>query len=709
MDGSSTAAFFLEFLVLRGTKEGRRKVFLDPQPLPIPPGPLWLGRNTAPGTDAALDFNDDPDVSRRHLVIERRGPQIAIRDAQSKCGTWVIGGPGQEHPQPLHGEMLLDPGATVRLMLGRDGPICRVATGWAYPFSSYLLTGRLGAGGMGEVFVARDSQLSRNVVLKTIRQSLFETAPDAEELFLREAGITASLAHANVVRVYAAARHERVLYLAMEHLPGVTLASLAQQARAQGLRLPPLVAAALIRQAALGLHAAHELCDEATGTSLGVVHRDVSPNNLMFTPQGEVKVIDFGVARARGTLAQSVPGSARVVGNPPYMSPEQVRDPATVDRRADIFSAATVLYELSSGKRLFYRENNIHATLTAVCFEPVPSITTCCPEVPPALARLIHQCLERDRAQRPASALGMAEAIRRVLQEQDEELLDPAALTLRIRELGLNVAWGGDPQAPGLELRPLPLAGPPAILTRGGEPNLASWCPTPASSPSRPISAPLTPRQASASATPPVALAPEVPPSEEAVPRSASGPRTWRTPPLLPESVVGTWTVELATDLVEQRFHLLPDRDLRVRTLTLEGHDREPQPLPLPGVRDDTFELLLQSLGRQLRVTVTSRPPGMRIHLYRGKAHVDMRQPSYLFDLHAQDQTFFVGHRTQQVRAIHYSSARRDGDHLAVSIALDGGRLELVAPGGCERLVVLYPGATLAPGTVDVVAVIQRG
>src|SRR5262249_44701149 len=153
-----------------------------------------------------------------------------------------------------------------------------------------------------------------------------------------------------------------VLYIAMEYLRGVTLHHLMGQVRRRGEAVPPDLWAQVLAQVCEGLHAAHELRDGA-GLLRNVVHRDVSPSNVMISPEGQVKLIDFGVARAEGRLCATNVG--QIKGKLAYMAPEQLRGEGPVDRRADLFSTGVVLFELCTGQRLFLRENDM-ATVAAV-------------------------------------------------------------------------------------------------------------------------------------------------------------------------------------------------------------------------------------------------------------------------------------------------------------------------------------------------------
>jgi formylglycine-generating enzyme required for sulfatase activity/tRNA A-37 threonylcarbamoyl transferase component Bud32 len=205
----------------------------------------------------------------------------------------------------------------------------------------YVLLDLLGQGGMGTVYVARQSRMKRQVALKVIRPETLN-APGAAERFQREAEATARLSHPNIVTVHDANQVKGVHFLVMELLDGTDLAKLVQQ---QG-PLPVGQACEYVRQAALGLQHAHEQ---------GLVHRDVKPHNLMLTKQGIVKVMDLGLARHSSATNETsgLTATGSMMGTPYYMAPEQALDAKSVDVRADIYSLGSTLYHLLAGQPPF--------------------------------------------------------------------------------------------------------------------------------------------------------------------------------------------------------------------------------------------------------------------------------------------------------------------------------------------------------------------
>src|SRR5712692_134608 len=213
---------------------------------------------------------------------------------------------------------------------------------------SYKIVSLLGVGGMGEVYQARDSKLSRDVAIKVLPAAFVH---DSERLarFQREARMLAALNHPNIASIHGLEQSEGVLYLVMELLPGQTLA---ERANTSGLKVAEALKVA--GQIAEALEAAHEK---------GVIHRDLKPANVKVTPEGRVKVLDFGLAKSL-EIAGAAPGASQsptvagltqagvVLGTPSYMSPEQARG-KPVDRRADIWVFGCVLYETLAGRRAF--------------------------------------------------------------------------------------------------------------------------------------------------------------------------------------------------------------------------------------------------------------------------------------------------------------------------------------------------------------------
>jgi eukaryotic-like serine/threonine-protein kinase len=223
----------------------------------------------------------------------------------------------------------------------------------------YRIVRRLAIGGMAELFLATafgPEGFARRTVLKRI---LPQYAGDGRflRMFLREARLAATLQHPNIAQVYDIEKHDGTYFIAMEYVHGVDLQQLMSAVRERGRRIGYEQAIAIVAGVAAGLHHAHEH-RSPEGDPLGIVHRDVSPSNILVDRAGCVKVVDFGIAKGTFESGETRPGSMR--GKLAYMAPEQL-DGRTVDRRADIFALGEVLYELTTGNRLF--EGNTEAII----------------------------------------------------------------------------------------------------------------------------------------------------------------------------------------------------------------------------------------------------------------------------------------------------------------------------------------------------------
>ena len=264
----------------------------------------------------------------------------------------------------------------------------------------YEILSPLGAGGMGEVYRARDTRLDRDVAIKVLPQSV---AGDAAALarFEREAKAVAALSHPNILAIHDVGTSDGITYAVMELLEGESL-----RQRLQEGPLPQRKALEIAREVALGLAAAHER---------GIVHRDLKPENLFVTSDGRVKILDFGLARQLSlpsaddthspTAAQATePGT--VFGTVGYMAPEQLRGhPA--DARSDIFSFGAVLYEMCSGRRPFKGDTAIE-TMNAILKEDPPELSESGHAVAPSVERIVRHCLEKNPGERFQSARDLA-------------------------------------------------------------------------------------------------------------------------------------------------------------------------------------------------------------------------------------------------------------------------------------------------------------
>jgi len=276
----------------------------------------------------------------------------------------------------------------------------------------YELVTRIARGGMAEVWLARqhgELGFSRLVALKMIRAE-HASDPSFRKMFLEEARLAAKLHHANAVEVLDLGEHGRTLYLAMAYVEGDSIAGLLGRAKEQGLgapRLPPGVAVRVIADACAGLHAAHELTDDE-GSPLDLVHRDVSPHNVLVGLDGVSRITDFGIAKALGRVTDDT-DTGQVKGKLSYLSPEQAKR-LPPDRRSDLFALGIVLWEALTGERLFRADEAVD-TLLNVKDKAIPDPRSVVP-IPDALALAVLRALERD----PAARYRTAEEMRRALE-----------------------------------------------------------------------------------------------------------------------------------------------------------------------------------------------------------------------------------------------------------------------------------------------------
>jgi serine/threonine-protein kinase len=289
-----------------------------------------------------------------------------------------------------------------------EGPREAVGVGVGH-LGRYQVIGRLATGGMAEVYLALSGELSGYRTLVVVKRILPHLASNQEfiRMFLDEARIAALLDHPNVVRIIEVGHDGDEYFLVMELVQGKPLSAIVRKAAKDMNPLTPALSAYIVAQAANGLGYAHNLVD-AEGRPLGVVHRDVSPQNILVSFEGAVKVIDFGIVRALGRVSQTNPGGLK--GKIEYMSPEQASS-EDVDRRADVFALGVVLWEAVTGRHLFRRDTEL-ATMRAIVDEPIPPPSDITP-VAPQLENIIVRALQKKRDDRFQTAQEMALALER--------------------------------------------------------------------------------------------------------------------------------------------------------------------------------------------------------------------------------------------------------------------------------------------------------
>lgn len=290
-------------------------------------------------------------------------------------------------------------------------------------FGRYELLGRLAVGGMAEIYLARETSTvqgagSRHLVIKRV---LAHVADDEtfRTMFFDEARLAMRLNHPSIVHLYEFGEEQGSWFLAMEWIDGVALGKLIRKARDAG-GIPAPLAVKICAQVADALHYAHNLKDEV-GEPLGIVHRDVSPQNVMVSFEGSVKLLDFGIAKASFQHTKTQDG--QVKGKFAYMSPQQcLGEP--MDGRADVFALGVVLYESLTGRPLYHRKTQ-YETMRAVIEEPVPSVRKYRPDLPESLDAIVQKALQKRQEDRFESAAAMQYALDHWLATQHEVVSAP--------------------------------------------------------------------------------------------------------------------------------------------------------------------------------------------------------------------------------------------------------------------------------------------
>jgi len=297
-------------------------------------------------------------------------------------------------------------------------------------YGKYVLVRKLAEGGMAEIFLAKQvgaEGFERNVVIKRMLQNL-SNVPDFVGMFLDEARLAARLSHQNIVQINDLGLADGCYYICMEYLAGEDFSTVVRAASKRREYVPINVVCRVIIDAAHGLHFAHEFTDDQ-GQALGVVHRDISPSNLYVTFAGQVKVLDFGIAKAESRVTQTTAGVVK--GKYMYMAPEQARG-VPVDRRADVFSLGVTLYEALTNTRPFARDNDL-AILNAVLrcdFKPPRALR---PELPEEVEAIVLKAMAAKVEDRYASAQQLATDLERYLAQSAPT--NAAQVSRYVREL----------------------------------------------------------------------------------------------------------------------------------------------------------------------------------------------------------------------------------------------------------------------------------
>jgi eukaryotic-like serine/threonine-protein kinase len=320
----------------------------------------------------------------------------------------------------------------------------------------YELLHPLGAGGMAEVFKARavgPGGFEREVVIKRILPA-YGRDEDFVRMFADEARILGLVNHPNVVQALEFGEEDGTLFLALEYVDGPSLSRILRALRAANRRMPPAVAGYIAREICRALDYVHRLEDE-TGVRLDVVHRDVTPSNVIVTPWGGVKLLDFGVAKFASAVRSTREGTVK--GKPAYLAPEQLQG-KPIDGRVDLFALGIVMHEMLSLQHLFTGDSDLQ-TAKKIMEMKIPRLRAHRTDVPEELERIVMRALERDRQQRFATAAEMARALDDFVVGSKLHLEEVAAFVRQIEAISplarpLPGERGPAPRPPGEKLSP---------------------------------------------------------------------------------------------------------------------------------------------------------------------------------------------------------------------------------------------------------------
>ncbi|ATB27776.1 serine/threonine protein kinase [Melittangium boletus] len=273
---------------------------------------------------------------------------------------------------------------------------------------------------MAEVFLAKvegPMGFEKSLVLKRILPHLAENEQFVE-MFFTEARVAAQLNHPHIVQIFDFGQAEDTYYLAMEYIDGPDLRALSRRSVRGKEPLPPAFCAKVIAAACEGLAFAHDFVDSSSGEPLGLIHRDISPDNILLSRQGTVKVVDFGIAKAANQSHKTTTGLIK--GKLAYMPPEQLQG-MSLDRRVDVYSLGMVLYELLTGTYPFDANTDV-SMMQAILYEPQVSAATRRPELPTELVRILGKALAKEREQRYADCIAFQTDLERFIRSTGESV-----------------------------------------------------------------------------------------------------------------------------------------------------------------------------------------------------------------------------------------------------------------------------------------------
>ncbi|MGQ0504332.1 MAG: serine/threonine protein kinase [Myxococcaceae bacterium] len=331
------------------------------------------------------------------------------------------------------------------------------------PLGKYRVRRKLAEGGMAEIYlcdVQGPEGFEKEIVIKRVRANLMDD-PSFVKMFIAEARIASRLNHPNLVQIFDFDKHQDTFYLAMEYVAGCSLWELRKRAKEQMIPMPPTLVAQIGAAVARGLGYAHRLTEK--GQPLGLVHRDVTPHNVLLSFDGAIKLTDFGIAKAGNKLTS--PGMLK--GKFAYMSPEQARG-EDVDARTDLFALGIVLWEMLTGGRLFDDESDV-GVLRAVQETVIAPPARLNPDVPPELDALVVRALLRDKEARFQTAQEMERALTQAMLAHAKRPED-TDLSHYIAQMLESDTLSDEGTAPGAQapVAPAGVRQPTAVMRKGG-------------------------------------------------------------------------------------------------------------------------------------------------------------------------------------------------------------------------------------------------
>lgn len=291
----------------------------------------------------------------------------------------------------------------------------------------YEVVSRLGQGGMGSLYLAKDPRIGRLVAIKLVRQDF--DSPDARQRFAREAQSAGTLRHPNIVTIFDVDEHEGMPFIAMEYIDGETLGEIVKRKAL----LPIAKRIQWVEDLCSGLAYAHRQ---------GVIHRDIKPANLMVDTEGALKILDFGLARRD---ASTFTQSHVIIGTPNYMSPEQIRG-TNLDTRSDIFLVGALMYELLAYKEAF--PGAVHQTMHKILHEEPEPLENFVPDLDPAIPRILARAIVKDRDGRYPDLSAMKADLAKVRSRLESTTVDAATMPLG-RDARFNLPTSPMPNRPG--------------------------------------------------------------------------------------------------------------------------------------------------------------------------------------------------------------------------------------------------------------------